>query len=193
MLLGAVLVGALLVRSDPATNDRLPRLLKMVASSLLMATVLGFFLLLAIMAGGFLVFAIMAGSGFDFTAAGDTPEAFGPAFDTFMATPAGQVSQAAFVLAMAVWTVSIGRAVPFAAASVYETRIIVLEAFGRSRGRGLLLTFALTLALLPGALILGAATLSTIGGGILSAVLAGFGTVLVCVGFAAVSGASVQT
>ncbi|MEM0985171.1 MAG: hypothetical protein AAGJ32_02895 [Pseudomonadota bacterium] len=157
----AMLTGVVLARHYETATVKTT--LRVVGASVLVTLVLGFFLLLSTMVGGFVSFAVMAGSGFDFDAAGTGPEAFRKTFDAFLETPGGQLSQAAFWLSMAVWLVSAGRALPYAAATARDGRVVALEAFNRSRGSGLLYTVLLVLAVLPSIIALVSVQISDLG------------------------------
>jgi len=185
-----LLAGGLLSQRQSGGPVRAGDLMRVTLASLLALLVLGFFLILAGMAGGLVVFAVMAGTGFDFEAASETPGAFDAAFAAFLTTPVGRASQAAFLFAIALWLLAIARMLPFAAASVAEGRVIVLEAFNRSRGRALALSGALLVAAGPGlALIIAGARIAPTGGALWSGIAA-LGIVLAVLGAAAVSSAA---
>ncbi len=182
-----LLAAALLSQTRDEPGIRPADLGRVMLATLLLGLVLGFLLLLAVLAGGVVVFAVMAGAGFDFDAAGAGRETFDVAFAAFLATPAGAMSQAAFFLALAIWAIGLGRVLPYAAASVACERVIVLEAFNLSRGRGLVFTALLIVALLPCLLLWWIASSLASGAPLQAAILTGSAWVSGTLGIAAAS------
>jgi len=110
---------------------------RLAASALLVTLVLGFLAIMTLLAVTLAAMAVMAGAGFDFEAVGGAPEQSEAAMASFRATPAWRIVQGVFYTGLFVWLVGVARCLPFAGASVRESRIVALEAFTRSRGRGL--------------------------------------------------------
>ncbi|MEO0817220.1 MAG: hypothetical protein AAFX86_07905, partial [Pseudomonadota bacterium] len=129
-------IGETLRRSPGST----PRLL---ASLGLVSAILLFLAVMTLLASGLAAFAIMSGSGFDFDAASENAEAYDTELAEYQETPGWQLAMAVFLVALLLFLGAVARALPFAAASAKEGRIVALEAFNWTRKQGARLLIAL--------------------------------------------------
>ncbi|MEL6567820.1 MAG: hypothetical protein AAFQ22_05330 [Pseudomonadota bacterium] len=135
--------------SDVPTSETLRRATgatpRLLASLGLVSAILFFLAVMTLLASGLAAFAIMSGSGFDFDAASANPEAYDEELAKYQETPGWQLAMAVFLVALLLFLGAVARALPFAAASIIEGRIVALEAFNWTRKQGARLLIALAI------------------------------------------------
>lgn len=123
--------------------------LRVLGSGLIVSLVVAFFLICALTTVGFIVFAIMVGAGIEFGNEAATQAEIDASMDAFWASNAGGLSRVLLWVSLLIWGLSVARALPFAGASISERRLVVLQAFNRSRGHAVKLLAASLLWFLP--------------------------------------------
>ena len=117
--------------------------LRLAGSVFLLLFVLGFLLLLTLLTTTLVVIGVMAGSGFDFDLAGQAGEGFEQAMAAYRQTPGWLICQGVFLFGLAAWVYAVARALPFLPGVLLKSRVIALEAFSWTRGRGVKILGAL--------------------------------------------------
>lgn len=148
----------------------------------LVGFILIFVAIMTLLALTLLVLAIRAGAGYDFSADPAVAEA------AYANSPARQLEYVALCVALLVTGAGIARALPVLAASIEERRILAIEAFNSTKGKGVrLLVSALIVLALPIALV---ALGTWMSGKATGSALLALGLALCLYGFAALSQAA---
>lgn len=142
------LIGGTWVLSG-ASRPMPPRVALLAACLGLAGLVLAFLAIMTVLVVTLVTMGIMASSGFDFEQAGASPEAMQAAMDAYRQTPGWQICLGVFGVGLALWLFAAALFLPAPAHSVRAGRLVVLEGFRRSRGRGVALLVMLVLALAP--------------------------------------------
>lgn len=133
---------------------------RLALSLLLVGFILAFLAIMTLLAVTLAVLAVMAGAGFDFDASAEGGEAARAAMDAFRAGPGWQLAQAIGLVGASLFAGAVARALPAAATSLAEGRVVAMEAFHRTRGRTVILLAALLVTLAPAIALMIAAALA---------------------------------